>query len=163
MILVDTNVVTTFAKVGKLPLLFAATANTLYISPNVYRELQEGVVKGYAVLQAVLDLLAVGQIQVITLTEADQSTAAQLPLAAAKGEVDSLAYCLNHEALFLTNDRRAGNLGSSLGVTCLTLATILRRLWRSGKLSKTQVTALIREIEQAEGTVLREREAILQN
>jgi len=42
MILVDTNILSTFAKIDRLELLFGVfKQKTLYISPNVFQELKD--------------------------------------------------------------------------------------------------------------------------
>jgi hypothetical protein len=45
--------------------------------------------------------------------------------------------------------------------TCLDLAGILRRFWRSGKLTKEQVSDLIEQIENRDRVVLKHKERIL--
>lgn len=161
MILIDSNILSTFAKVGRLALLFQVTAKVLYISPNVHEELQQGLQAGHTVLQAVFDLIASGKLQVVSLTEEDQQRMTQIPFTSAKGEADSLAYCLGHRAIFVTNDQRAYRRGRQLGVTCISLATLLRSLWASGALTKEEVRELIDEIERVEGTIIKDRQEIL--
>lgn len=163
MILVDNNILSTFAKVGRLALLFKVTAEVLYISPNVRDELQQGLQAGHTVLQAVFDLVASGKLRVVSLTEEDQQRTAQIPFTSAKGEADSLAYCLGHQAIFVTNDQRAYKRGIQLGVACIRLATLLRSLWVSGVLTKEEVRELIDEIERAEGTIIKDRREILRD
>jgi predicted nucleic acid-binding protein len=133
----------------------------LYISPNVHNELQEGVQAGHTVLQAVFDLVVSRKLRIVSLTEEDQQQMAQIPFTSAKGEADSLAYCLGHQAIFVTNDQRAYKRGMQLGVTCIRLATLLRSLWVSGVLTKEEVRELIDEIEKAEGTIIKDRQEIL--
>lgn len=163
MILVDNNILSTFAKVGRLALLFQVTAEVLYISPNVHHELQQGLQAGHTVLQTVFDLIVSGKLRVVSLTEEDQQQMAQIPFTSAKGEADSLAYCLGHKALFVTDDRRAYRRCVQLGVTCIRLATLLRSLWVSGVLTKGEVRELIGEIERAEGTIIKDRREILRD
>ena len=163
MILIDNNILSTFAKIGRLALLFQVTAEVLYISPNVYNELQQGLQVGHTVLQAVFDLIASGKLQVVSLTEEDHQRMAQIPFTSAKGEADSLAYCLGHQAIFVTNDQRAYKRGIQLGVTCIRLATLLRSLWVTGVLTKEKVRELIDEIERAEGTIIKDRQEILRD
>ena len=157
MILVDNNILSTFAKVSRLALLFQVTAEVLYISPNVHDELQQGLQAGHTVLQAVFDLIASGKLRVVSLTGEDRQRIVQIPFTSAKGETDSLAYCLGHQAIFVTNDQRAYKRGMRLGVTCIRLATLLRSLWVSGVLNKEEVRELIDEIERAEGTIMKDR------
>ena len=116
---------------------------------------------GYTVLQAVFDLIASGKLRVVSLAEKDQQRMAQIPFTSAKGKADSLAYCLGHQAIFVTNDQRAYKRGMQLGVTCIRLATLLRSLWVSEVLTREKVRELIDEIEEAEGTIIKDRQEIL--
>jgi predicted nucleic acid-binding protein len=161
VILIDNNILSTFAKIGRLALLFQVTAEVLYISPNVHDELRQGLQAGHTVLQAVFDLVASGKLQVVSLTEEDRQRMAQIPFTSAKGEADSLAYCMGHQAIFVTNDQRAYKRGMQLGVTCIRLATLLRSLWVSEVLTKEEVRELIDEIERAEGMIVKDRQEIL--
>jgi predicted nucleic acid-binding protein len=52
VILADTNVLSTFAKVGRIPLLLQLfKTDRLGVTPAVYEEFQAGVTKGYTILQ----------------------------------------------------------------------------------------------------------------
>lgn len=49
MILLDTNIISTFSKIEKLELLYYVfNINILYISPSVYSEIMKAKDKGYA-------------------------------------------------------------------------------------------------------------------
>jgi len=159
----EDTTLSTFAKVGRLALLFQVTEEMLYISPNVHDELRQGLQAGHTVLQAVFDLVASGKLRVVSLTEEDQQRVAQIPFTSAKGEADSLVYCLGHQAIFVTNNQRAYKRGMQLGVTCIRLATLLRSLWVSGVLTKEEVRELIDEIERAEGTAVKDCQGIFRD
>jgi predicted nucleic acid-binding protein len=63
MILADTNVLSTFAKINQLPLLIQCFADDqIGTVPAVYEEVQRGVQKGYPLLQAIVDLVQQKQI-----------------------------------------------------------------------------------------------------
>ena len=64
MILADTNILSTFAKIDQLRLLLRLFGdNRLGAVPAVYEEFRAGVNKGYADLQAVVKLIQQGQIE----------------------------------------------------------------------------------------------------
>ena len=69
MLLADTNILSTFAKIDQLPLLLRLFGgNRLGVVPAVYAEFQAGLSKGYADLQTVVDLIQQGQIDLIAPT-----------------------------------------------------------------------------------------------
>ena len=107
MILLDTNILSILAKVDRLGLLFSVLGRDLAVSPNVQRELEEGILAGHQVLQPALDIIQQERIRVVVLAEAERQRFPRIPFGPEKGEADSLAYCLEHEAIFLTNDERA--------------------------------------------------------
>lgn len=58
MILVDTNILSSFAKIGRLELLFRVfNQKTLYISPNVFQELKDARDKRYDFVELIFELL----------------------------------------------------------------------------------------------------------
>jgi predicted nucleic acid-binding protein len=61
MIVADTNIVSTFARIQRLDLLLAvAETQTLHLSPAVEKELKVGMQKGIDFLQPIIDGLASG-------------------------------------------------------------------------------------------------------
>ena len=50
MILLDSNILSILAKVDRIGLLFSVLGDELAVSPNVRRELEQGVRAGYQVL-----------------------------------------------------------------------------------------------------------------
>jgi hypothetical protein len=69
VVLADTNVLSTFAKIGQLPLLLQLfTYEGIGVVPAVYEEVQEGVSRGYEALQAVMALIQQGQLALVVPT-----------------------------------------------------------------------------------------------
>ena len=163
MILLDSNILSILAKVDRIGLLFAVLGDELAVSPNVQRELEEGVRAGYQVLQPALDIIRQGRVQVIALTAVEHRQFARIPFGAEKGEADSLAYCLEHGATFLTNDGRAYRRGKALGVNCVLLKAFLRSMWVDGIVSQQEARQLIADLEIKAGMVVRYKDEIFAN
>ncbi|MBI2655053.1 hypothetical protein HYX06_01370 [Candidatus Woesearchaeota archaeon] len=69
MILLDTNIISTFAKIKKFQVLFEVfNARSLYISPNVHSELKIAKGKGYSFVDKILNLANQNKIIVLPLT-----------------------------------------------------------------------------------------------
>ncbi len=158
--LLDTNILSVFAKLGRLELLFQILDTPLAVSPNVYRELQNGMSLGYKDLQSALELIETGRLQVILIGDMEQEFLARVPFQPDKGEADSLAWCLAHGGTFVTNDRRAARRASDLGVHIARQRDVLRNLWVEGVLPVEQVYALIDEMETRLGIILPDRDEI---
>jgi len=160
MVLLDNNIISILAKVRRLDLLAQVLGDDLAVSPNVQRELEAGIRAGYQVLQPALDMIQEEQIKVVSLDETERRWLSQLPFEPQKGETDSLAYCLEHGALFLTNDERAYRKGKALGVKCVLLKAFLRSMWKNGIASPGQVRQLIANLEDQAEMVIKYQDEI---
>jgi predicted nucleic acid-binding protein len=66
VVLADTNILSTFAKISQLPLLIRLfAAEGIGVVPAVYEELHTRVSKGYTALQAAIDLIQRRQIELV--------------------------------------------------------------------------------------------------
>lgn len=92
MVLVDTNILSTFAKIGQLPLLLQLfTQEGIGVVPAVYEEVQEGVSQGYEALQAVIALVQHGQLMLVVPTAEEIVAKSAWPRAFDAGERETLA------------------------------------------------------------------------
>jgi len=147
LIVFDTDILSYFARVGRLQLLIDLFGAPLRLSPNVHRELQAGFVAGHRNLLPALEGLQTNILAVLKLVDVERARMPQVGIPLDKGETDSLAYCLVHDAMFVTNDKRAFERGKRLGVICVRLPAVLRLLWMRGLLSQDGVRALVAEME----------------
>ncbi len=163
MILLDNNILSILSKVNRLDLLFSVLGGDLAISPNVQRELEAGIQAGHQVLQPALDLIQQGRITIVKLTSKERQWLSQIPFEPETGEMDSLAYCLEHGTAFLTNDERAYRRGKVLGTNCVLLRAFLRSIWEDGIASQREVRRLIADLEDRAGMVVKYQEEIFAN
>lgn len=164
MIVADTNILSTFARIQRLDLLFAvAETGTLFLSPSVVSEIKVGLRKGLAFLQPIVDGLSDWMVfSVPDLTDGERNLAGGLPASLNAGERECIAVCQERGGKLLTNDKRARNYCQANRIPCLDLKLILRRLWQAGHCTKEQVQALIEEIEKSEpGLVIKGKDEIL--
>jgi hypothetical protein len=70
------------------------------------------------------------------------------------GETGSLVYCLS---------QRAARLGEGMGVVCLRLKDVLRRLWKDKCLTQDQVRVLIQLLETQAGMVVTRQDEIFRD
>ncbi len=161
MILIDTNILVTFATVGKLPLLLQLfSGQQIAITPNVLSEINKAKSLNYAHAEKILNFVQEKRIAVIQPTEDELTFSAQLPDNFGLGERDSIAIARKRDYIFLTNERRIVRFCEKEGIICLWLDQLLRLFWREGILSKEQVRDLIVEIEKYDRIIIVAKENI---
>ena len=164
MIVADTNIVSTFARVGALPLLGRLLeADRLHITAGTYHELRKAVEVGCAFLEPILaGISPEGELDLVELTRQEILAVKDLPGSLGVGEAESIAVCLHRPGTrLLTNDKRARNFCRERGIPCLDLPAILRALWVRKVLNKKKVRELIRRIETEQGLVIKNKDEIL--
>jgi len=162
VILADTNILSTFAKVGRISLLLQLLkANRLGVTPAVYEEFQIGVTKGYTVLQPVIDLIEQEQIELLVPNAQEILQKSALPSSFDTGERETLIVARSRSLGVLTNERHVKNWCLREQVETWDLPGILRALWRHNVINREQVRRLIEEIEAKDRVVFRNKEQIL--
>jgi predicted nucleic acid-binding protein len=162
MLLVDTNIFSTLAKVGKLDLLLRLfEQEEIGIVPAVYEEVHTGVEKGYSALQSILDLVKQGRIHLIPLSEEELVAKTSLPRSFDEREREIVAVAKQRQWPVLTNEKLVKNWCQREELPRLDLPAFLRSLWRTGSVTKEEVEVLIKEIENKDRVVFKNKEQIL--
>ena len=148
MIFVDTDVLSVFAKIQHLELLFDVfNQDSLNIAAAVEDEIRVGISKGF---YFPLDIIALGKQKRICThhpTIVDQAFMGSLPQTLGAGERESMAICKRLTAIFVSNERRVKHHCGENRIDCVNLAEILRALWELKILTQDDVRELIKEIE----------------
>ena len=161
VVFVDTDVLSIFAKIQRLPLLFTVfNEDHLNISTAVENELQTGIAKGFGFAQDVIALHSQGQIVTYHPTAVDQRLTATLPQTLGSGERESMAICKRLNAIFVSNERRVKHHCRENGIDCVNLSEILRTLWKRGILMQADVRKVITEIETKDNLKFRTTDPI---
>jgi predicted nucleic acid-binding protein len=161
VIVLDTSIISTFALIGAMDLLYALFPNDdLGVTPAVYTELVVGAREGRQFLQAAVEQVESDRLKLFVLTAEEFMQRLRLPTSLGSGEAESIVLCQSRGAAFVTNDRRARNFCLSEGIEVFDLIEVLRALWRLGVCSKQQVQQLAIDIESKEGAVIRRKGAI---
>ncbi|MDE0554125.1 MAG: hypothetical protein OXI24_07925 [Candidatus Poribacteria bacterium] len=148
MIFVDTDVLSIFAKIQRLPLLFAVFDQaTLNITPAVENEIKIGVSKGFYFSHDITALQTQGRIRIYHPTPVDREFMRSLPQTLDAGERESMAICKRFTATLASNERRVMHHCQTNGIHCLNLVDILRLLWELEILTQTDVRKVITKIE----------------
>ena len=107
MVFIDTDVLSIFAKIQRLPLLFTVfNQESLHIANAVANEIEIGALKGFHFAQDIKGLLTQEQIQTHHPIPIDEAFMMSLPQTLAAGERESMAICKRLDAIFASNERR---------------------------------------------------------
>jgi predicted nucleic acid-binding protein len=161
VVLSDTNILSTFAKISELPLLTRLFADEgIGVVPAVYEELHNGVSKGYVALQAAIQLILHGQIALVIPTAEETLEKGALPRSFDEGEREMIAVAKSRGYMILTNEKLVKNWCQRAEVAYWDLAGILRALWRTNLLMKEQVRRLVMMIEEKDRIVFKDHAQI---
>jgi predicted nucleic acid-binding protein len=164
MIIVDNNILSTFAKIGRLDVLFRLfPQRQIAIVPAVYNELRFGIRKGHVQLEDVMEMVEKKSIRLITLTEAEIFLKPTLPVSFDEGELESVAACKFRKITLLTNERSVKNWCVKEDIKYADLPDLLRACWRSEVMSKKEVKTLIEEIEEKDNITFKSKEEIFKD
>lgn len=164
MILLDTNILSTFGKIDRFDLLLSIFNNEeICVSSNVFNEVEKANEKGYDYAKRVLALVHNGKVKVVYASENENDYINELPRNFGLGEKDSLAIAFGRNAIFVTNERLIINYCLRNKIDCLSLNELLRILWRENILSKEKVKELIDEIETKDKIIIMNKDEIFKD
>jgi len=135
MIVADTSILSTFARIQRLDLLFTvAETKAIHLPTAIVKEIQAGLNKGLDFLKPIIAGLDSGiNFYPITLTPDEIIQVDTLPSSLNAGERESFTICSNRVGnKLLTNDKRAHNYCRENHIPSLDLKLILRQLWKAG-------------------------------
>ena len=161
MILSDTNILSTFAKINEVALLLRLLApDKIGIVPAVYTEVLVGVDRGYKDLQTIVDFVRQGEIDLVAPDAGEILQKASLPASFDTGERETLVVAQARGHAVLTNERQVKHWCQRQGLHCLDLPGILRALWKTRLVSQEQVQHLIEQIEAKDRIHLKDQSQI---
>jgi predicted nucleic acid-binding protein len=165
MIVADTNILSTFGRVGALDLLrLLCGIDRLHVTPATFNELRRAVEVGCDFLIPTLEAIETASgLDLVELRRDEILASKDLPRSLGAGEAESIAVCLHRPGTrLLTNDKRARNFCREHSIPCLDLPAILRGLWVRHVVSKERVRQLLRLIETEQGMVIKDKDAIFE-
>jgi len=134
-VILDTNVISLFAKINRLDLLlklFAATRRDMQFYQNKVHYLADA-----------LQLVNSGQVQLLRLTRADKLVLDSLPAKLGAGEAEAIALCHRLNFVFITHDQKAVNYCNRVGIVCIRLRSLLDRLKAARLLTEADVQKIL--------------------
>ena len=145
MIVADTNIISTFARIKRLELLLiVAETDAIHLAPAVVKEIKVGLHRGLDFLQPIVGLAGGTRFYPLDLTSDERNLVDTLPGSLNAGEKESIAICTKRAVCkLLTNDKRAHNYCRANRIPSLDLKLILRQLWKASHCPKEEVRSLM--------------------
>jgi predicted nucleic acid-binding protein len=148
MILADTDILSALAKIGRLSLLFPLLRTAqLQMAPGVFREVAQSLALRRPYAEAVVALVATGQLQILPLTEAEAAFRDTLSYTLGTGERESIAIARARGGTVLSNEARVAHYCRQYEIPCVRLPEILRALWVEGIVTKQEVEQMITDLQ----------------
>lgn len=119
-VITNTTIISNFASINQLSIL-KQLFNTIYISVEVYEEIQAGLEEGYqfysSIDQNIHPFMSQGWIHLISMRDDEELLLFnQLPRTLHRGEASCLSIAHNRGWLFLTDDGAARKAATNLGI-----------------------------------------------
>ena len=147
MIILDTDILSMFAKIGKIDLLRRLFSDKVAITPRIRDEILAPLEYGYTFPLEVISVIRTVPLSNEALQEYE-SLITNLSLG--KGELEAIAYCKIEKCLFATNDRKAQEIAKNEGVSVISLQAILKALWKKKLKDKGEVRKILEDIKSSD-------------
>jgi predicted nucleic acid-binding protein len=158
LIVSDTNILSSLAAGESLHLLFRLFPDkTIHIPPAVQHELSTGLARGRLHLEAVLQAIGNGQLQILHLANKEQTLAKGLPAKLNAGEREAIALSKNRKGRLLSNDQRAVRYCQQNNISVIDLPLMLRLLWTQKIVSQDQIKEILEKMQSIENLQLSQK------
>jgi predicted nucleic acid-binding protein len=148
MILADTDILSAWAKIDRLPLLYSLLrVSELHVTPGVLAEINHSFQLGREYAKVLFGLMDSGQIRIVSLTPEEMAYADGLSTTLGTGERESIAAAHLRKGAVLSNESRVAHACREHGVACLRTPDILRALWVEGIVSQEEVRQIISNLQ----------------
>jgi predicted nucleic acid-binding protein len=157
-VVIDTDILSTFCKIGKLELLARLFhKSTIIVCPAVHKEITRAESGGR------LHYLPPPSFSRVTLTHAEQKMARGIwdKKRLGRGDCECIAVAQQRKCVLLTNDRRAQRAAGSLSISYMSLQLVLRELYVTGISSRIQIRELINQIETKDNVQFKDPNSLL--
>jgi len=145
IIVVDTDILSMFAKIDAIDLLKKLFKDRMVITPKVRDEISTPLEYGY-----VFPLNVISKIETVPLSPSALKEYERLSenWTLGKGELEAISYCKTENGIFLTNDKKARELAKNEGVRVISLQAVLRALWKTEIKTKKETKKILERIKE---------------
>ena len=151
MFILDTDILSIFAKAGEIPLLHELFGDDMGMTPAVMHEIAAPIDYGYEFPYAVINTIK--SVQMNNEAIAHHHIISQNKKLG-KGECEAIAYCKSTSSLFITNDRKARETAIQFQVTVISLPALLRMLILKKIRTKDEVRTLLNKMKKNDHMIL---------
>jgi len=150
MIVMDTDFASVLAKaeiIGLVKKLFSGK-HDLIITSKVYEELNVPKEHGYTYPDEIFK-----NIGVLTAESKEQELYMELLAGSptlGRGELESIAICINRSAIFATLDEKAKRFAKKRDIHLLHIHTVLRMMLKTGLCSEKEIVDIVKKIEKTD-------------
>ena len=147
MIVIDTDILSMFAKVDAIDALKKLFKDRIVMTPKIRDEISIPLEYGY-----VFPLNVISKIETIPLSSSALKEYERLSgsWTLGRGELEAISYCKTENGIFLTNDRKARELAKKEGVRVISLQAALRALWKTGIETKEETIKILEAIKEVD-------------
>ena len=159
MFILDCDIASIFAKIGRIDLLKETFPSGVYITNSVYIELMRAKEMGFSFPDEIFE-----SITTITLNDSELIDFQKYSLVKRihSGEAEGISICKNRNAVFLTNDSIVVKFCDAKGIKVLNLKDVLIFIAENGLIPKNEMVNVLRDIEDKDNTVIKGQEDILE-
>ncbi len=160
MIVLDTDILSCFAKIRRFNLLEKLFKAQFYIPSRVYEEILRAKEKGYDFVGYIIQLIDDRKIKIATLNEIDVDIVKELSKERRLGfgEMEAMALAKNRGWVLLSNDKVVEKVAGKIGINVFNLEDLLSAMIDSGIIkNKIELKDIIEEIETKDRIVIRNK------
>lgn len=151
-VILNTTILSNFARVGRLDLLQAVLGN-VYISTEVYAEVQDGLAEGYEFYSALEELIHLPEgeqwLKLTAPTDEELHVFTNLLGALHRGEASCIAIAVSRGWAFLTDDAHARSTARNLNITVSGTLGILMRAVKDKHLTLVEGNGMLGQMIEA--------------
>lgn len=147
MVVIDTDILSMFAKVDAINLLKKIFKDNLAITPKIRDEILAPLEYGYT-----FPLKVISTIRTVPLSRAalEEYERLQENWSLGKGELECIAYCKTEKCILVTNDAKAREFAKKERISVISLQAILKALWKKKIKSRQEVRQLLEKIKDVD-------------
>lgn len=125
MFVIDTDILSIFAKSDNIGLLYELFGDSAVMTPAIFQEITAPIDYGYEFPYAIIQTIRTVQMNDDALLCYKQISKNKK---LGRGECEAIAFCLKTSSIFITNDKKARDIASGYGITVISLPAILKAI-----------------------------------
>jgi len=160
MIVLDTDILSCFAKIRRFDLLEKLFKAQFYIPPRVYEEILRAKEKGYDFVDYIIQLIDDRKIKIAILNEIEVDIVKELSKERRLGfgEMEAMALARNRGWILLSNDKVVEKVAGKIGINVFNLEDFLSAMIDSRIIkNRIELKDIIEEIETKDRIVIRNK------